>query len=245
MFHVGPILHRISLPPKGGQEGVKGKALLDSGVYVLADQAGDSGPAPALRVPLGVVFPLALGLDDGQAIVPAHGVGGAPHLAEVALKVAPVLLSVHKGDGVENDVTVIVLPVQVGGHHGLIAVPQQAAGKLHPGGVGLLRRHLAGGVGVDDVVAQDAALFVPATLGGLHFLKRGAGLTVDAGDELVGFLWIFRIGKGVRQTVLCLIEYIVQTVIQAGAQGDDFVVGHLELLLDQTGRLIDQGRRPP
>ena len=125
VLHVGPILHRISLPPKGGQEGIKNKALLDGGVYVLADQAGDGGPAPVLRVPLSVVFSLSLGLNDGQAIVPAHGVGGSPHLAEVALKVAPILLSVHKGDGVEYDVTVIVLPVQVGGHHGLIAVPQQ------------------------------------------------------------------------------------------------------------------------
>ena len=43
--------------------------------------------------------------------------------------------------------------VCVGTHQRLVAVPQQAAGELHPGGVGLFRGGLAGGIGVDDVVA--------------------------------------------------------------------------------------------
>ncbi len=78
MLHMGPLLYGVALPPQGGQEGVKGEALLEGGVYVLADEAGDRGPALPLCVPLGIVLSLALGLDDRQATLPAHSIGGLP-----------------------------------------------------------------------------------------------------------------------------------------------------------------------
>ena len=202
VFHIWPGLYRVPLPPQGGQEGVKGEALPDGGVDVLADEAADRGLAPALRVPLCIVLSLVPGLDDGQAKVLAHGVGCASHLSKVTFEVAAVFSAVHEGHRVEYDVTVVVLPVNVGGNHGLIMVSQQAAGKLHPGGVSLFRRYLAGGIGVDKVIPQDAVPFVPATLGSPHFLVGGAGLTVDAGDELVGLLRVFRIGQGIGEAGL-------------------------------------------
>ena len=114
------------------------------------------------------MFPVALRLNDRQAALPAYLVGRAAQILKIALEVAAVFLPVHKGNGIENDMAVQMRPVNVGRHNNLVLVPQQTAGKFHPGGVGLVRRYLAGGVGMDDVVAQDAAFLIPAPLGGAH-----------------------------------------------------------------------------
>ena len=48
VLDAGPILHRITLPPKGGQKAVKGETLPDGGVDVLADDSPDRTSAAAL-----------------------------------------------------------------------------------------------------------------------------------------------------------------------------------------------------
>ena len=71
--------------------------------------------------------------------------------------------------------------IQVGGDDGLIAVSQEALGQFHADGVGLFRRHLAGGKGLDDMVALPLALlFAPAPLGGEHIGVDGLPVTVDS-----------------------------------------------------------------
>lgn len=74
--------------------------------------------------------------------------------------------------------TVDVSTVQVGRNHRLVAVPQQTLGKLNADRMGPLRRHLAGGVSVDQVVAQNAALLSPSPLGVPHILKGAGQLAV-------------------------------------------------------------------
>ena len=71
MLDIGAALHPVALPPKDGQKAVKGEALPQGGVDVLADEPGHVAPARALRVPLGVVLPVAVRLNDGQAKFPA------------------------------------------------------------------------------------------------------------------------------------------------------------------------------
>ena len=65
--------------------------------------------------------------------------------------------------------TVQMFPVKVGGDHRLIAISQQAAGKFHTSGVGLLRCDFARSIGVDDVISQNTSRFVPPAFSYLHF----------------------------------------------------------------------------
>ena len=110
--------------------------------------------------------------------------------------------------------------VQMGGDHRLIAVSQQALGQLHPNGVGLVRRHLAGGKGLDDVVALPLApLFAPAPLGVQHILVHPVPGAVDGrliadalrlcpvqgvvdGGLQRGFIWILRVAHAFVQPVM-------------------------------------------
>ena len=61
-----------------------------------------------------------------------------------------------------------MLMVGVGRHHRLEAISQKPPGKLQAESLGLGRRHLAGGVGVDEMVALHSLQLVPAALGVQH-----------------------------------------------------------------------------
>ena len=185
------------------------------------------------------MFSAALWLDDRQAALPAHFVGDTAQVPKITLEVAAVLLSVHKGNGIENDVAVQVRPVNMGGNDNLVFVPQQTLGKLHTGGVGLVRCYLAGGVGMNNVIAEDAALFVPAFFGSAHIRQRGGRFAVNARDKPVRLCRVFCIGQCIGKARLFLVQHIVDAVIHPPAQGDDFVIGHLQRLLHKPPRLPD------
>ena len=119
-----------------------------------------------------------------------------------------------------------MLPIYVGAYHRFIPFPQQPAGKFHSGGVGLFRGSLAGGIGVNDVIAQYAALLVPAALGGLHILIGTFRVTVDPRNKLVGLCGILRVGEDALQAGLFLVQRIVHAMIQPPVYRDDFIVGH-------------------
>ena len=226
MLDVFTIFNGIPLPPQGRQKGFKGEALPDGGVNVLPHKAGDGASARFLRLPLSVVFSSALRLNDRQAVFTADGVGGLPQRAEITLKIAPVLLPVHEGDGIEHDMAMQMFLIRMGGDDRLVAVPQQAAGKLHPGLVGFLRRHFAGGIGVDDVIALDAAPLVPAALGSLHFRTGGFRAAVDPRYQMARLGRLHAVVQSAGEGCFFLVQRVVQTVVQPPVDDDDLVVGH-------------------
>ena len=98
--------------------------------------------------------------------------------------------------------------------------------------VGLDGRHLAGGVGVDQVVALDAAGLAPAVLGVQHILQGCIQLAVDSGFQpcpavrQAGFFFTPNVGTNTGKVCLFRVQDIVDTVIQAGPNRNDFVIGH-------------------
>ena len=110
-----------------------------------------------------------------------------------------------------------VRPVNMGRHNNLVFIPQQTLGKLYPGGVGFLRRHFAGGIGMNDVVAENAAFFVPAFLGSPHIRQGRFRVAVDACDKLVRLCRVLHIGQRIGKARLFLVQHIVNTVIHAPA----------------------------
>ena len=116
-------------------------------------------------------------------------------------------------------------PVHMGGDDHLVPVSQQAAGKLHPGGMGLFRRHLPWGVGVDEVVPQHAAGLAPASLGGKHLLAGGGRLAVE-GRHQVGFFRVRYIPLHAVQVGFLRVGHISRALVQAAGDGDNLVVGH-------------------
>ena len=143
--------------------------------------------------------------------------------------------------------TVQVLAVKVCGDHSFVPFAQQTAGKLHAGRVCLLRCDLAGGVGMNDVVAEDAAAFVPAALGRLHLRIGGFYRAVNAGLQAVcmgrcGFPLIADIMKRGGKVGFLFVCGIGKAMIQPSPDGDDLVVSHSQRLLDEPPRPTDQRR---
>ena len=118
----------------------------------------------------------------------------------------------------------------MGGNDCLIPASQQTPGKFHAQRVGLLRCYLAGGKGMDDMIPQHTALFIPAALGVHHILIGGSQLAVDSGfqNRLAdrAFLFIADIVQSGCKARLFRIQNIVDRVIQPYPDRDDFVIGH-------------------
>ena len=116
---------------------------------------------PALTLAPGIPFRIALafipaGLYHRQTVFPAQPVTGAPDIG-VALPIRIVLAVVYHIHSTENQVIVDVALVDVGCQHIGVFALQHFVGKLLADLMGLFRRGLAGGKGLDQVVGQIVA----------------------------------------------------------------------------------------
>ena len=116
---------------------------------------------PALALAPGIPFRIALafipaGLYHRQTVFPAQPVTGAPDIG-VALPIGIVLAVVHHIHSTENQVIVDVALVDVGCQYIGVFALQHFVGKLLADLMGLFRRGLAGGKGLDQVVGQIVA----------------------------------------------------------------------------------------
>ena len=101
------IAQLLQLPP----ESFHGVGAGDGGINVLPDQGPNGGPALGFCVPFRIV-PAALSrFNHGQAVGAADFIGNAANISKVILEGILVLGPVHKGNGVEQDVTMQVLTV--------------------------------------------------------------------------------------------------------------------------------------
>ena len=123
--------------------------------------------------------------------------------------------------------------IQVGADDHLVALAKQALGKRHADGVSLLRRHLAGRKGLDEMIPHYAAQLAKPLLRGLH-LRKGCLTTfaVDGGrkEQLFRFLWICGISNTRIQRSLFSVDSIVYPLIQSVTDGDDLRDGHIRVL---------------
>ena len=114
MLHIRGVFDRVPLTAQGGEECIKSKALRDGSVDVLPHKAADRAFPDLFRAPLRIVLSVSVRLNDRQAALFAHFVGCAAQVLKVALEIIAVLCSVHKRNGIENDVTMQVFTVKVG-----------------------------------------------------------------------------------------------------------------------------------
>ena len=190
MLHIGAVLDRIALLSQRPQKGIEGEADGKCSVKILPDEIPDRSLAAALCIPCRIGFPVSVRFDDRQAVIPADCIGRPTQRLKITLEVAPVLLPVQKGHRIEHDMAMQMLPVNVGANDSFILASQKALGKLDACRMGLLRYCFPGRIGMDNMVAQDAAAFAPTPLGCLHFLKCRLKATVDSRLQ-AGLCWIF------------------------------------------------------
>lgn len=119
--------------------------------------------------------------------------------------------------------------VQMGPDDHLVALAKQALGKFHADTVCLLRRHLPGRKGLDEMIPHHAAQLAESPLRGLHLCK--GGLTTIAVDgrrkeQLFRFLWICGISNTRIQRSLFSVDSIIYPLIQSVTDGDDLRNGH-------------------
>ena len=173
IFAIGPVLYHIPAPPQQHQKRLVCIRLSDESVNIAANDAADSGLAALLRFPFGVVFPLALRRDYRQVVFPAQGVGCASHFKIVAAGAAVIFFAVHEGHRVHHHMIVQMGPIQMCPDDHLVALAKQALGKRHADTVCLLRRYLAWGKGLDEVIPHHAAQLAKPLLRSLHLGKGG------------------------------------------------------------------------
>ena len=97
--------------------------------------------------------------------------------------------------------------------------------------MGLLRRHLTGGKGLNEVIAEDAARLAEFLLGFPHDIKGGFGRpAVQRGHKAdrAGFHKICRITDFLVQLGLFSIDSVFHAVIQPCADGKYFCVRHIK-----------------
>ena len=119
--------------------------------------------------------------------------------------------------------------IQVRADDHLVAIAKQTPGKHHADGVGLLRRHLAGRKGLDEMIPHYAALFTETALCRLHLCISGlTTIAVDGGrkEMLLRFLWICDVSNTRIQRSLFSVDSIVYPLIQSVTDGDDLRNGH-------------------
>ena len=122
--------------------------------------------------------------------------------------------------------------IQVGADDHLVALAKQALGKRHADGVSLLRRHLTGRKGLDEMIPHYAAQLAESPLRGLHLCKGCfTALTVkDRRKEMLfRFLWICGISNTRIQRSLFSVDSIVYPLIQSVTDGDDLRDGHIRV----------------
>ena len=115
---------------------------------------------------------------------PAKLVGGLAHEGVGGLAVV-ILLSIHKGDGVQHKMVVDVLTVQGGWLPPLETCPPQSPGQFYANLMGLLQRDLSGSEGLVAMVGDNPVLFAVLLFHHLHFIPsnlRGAVLIKAEGE---------------------------------------------------------------
>ena len=124
-------------------------------------------------------------------------------------------------------------PIQMCPDDHLVALAKQTPGKHHADGVGLLRRHLTWGKGLDEMIPHHAAQLAKPLLRGLHLCISGlTTIAVDGGRKeiLFRFLWICGISNTRIQRSLFSVDSIVYPLIQPVTDGDDLRDGHIRVL---------------
>ena len=228
---VGAAFDCIAVSLQQQKEGLVGIGFSDNAVNVLPDDAPHGGPAVLLRFPFAVVLALALGGDDGQIVFAAQLIRGAAHLVVVALWAGVVFLPVHKGNGIDDDVVVQMGFVQMRPDDHLIPLSEHPPCKLHPNLMCLLRCNFAGGKGLDEVVAENAACFSPTLFGRRHFAEsmfRTAAIQNSSKETLLCFLWVDNIPHTTVQSRFFSIGHIGHPLIQSVTDGDNLGDCHVK-----------------
>ena len=123
--------------------------------------------------------------------------------------------------------------IQMGADDHLIAVAKQALGKRHADGVSLLRRHLAGYKGLNEVIPNHTAQLAKPLLRSLHLgISCFTALAVKGRrkEMLFRFLWICGVSNTGIQRSLFSVDSIVYPLIQSVTDGDDLRDGHIRVL---------------
>ena len=150
------------------QKGRKVERLPDYIINVPAYLLPDGRLLGLGRLPFLMAFSFAFRQNDGQTVFAAQVVRHLLDFFEVGFHIAAQLLSIQKRHGIDCDVVMQVVFIQMGADDNLEPFPEQPLGELHANGVGLFRGQLTRLERLDDVVALYAAHFVIAPLGALH-----------------------------------------------------------------------------
>ena len=223
------VAHPHQLAPKGAH----GVGAADSGVYVRAGKPSETWLPSPMRFPFGAVGGRIAGLDNRQAVLQTNRIRCAADAytgtAQQIRDAVTIHGSVHEGNAVEHDMRVQMCFVQMCGYHDLVSLCQKAQGQLYTYRMGLLRRDLAGGEGLDHMIALALAVELPPTALGIRHVRIGSlPVTVQCGFKavLLGLIPVHGVVQHRFQRGLFLVLRIGQAPVQSAMNDNDLCVCH-------------------
>ena len=127
-----------------------------------------------------------------------------------------VFLPIYAGHGIDHQMIMQVVLIQMGADNDLIPFTKQPLSKFQPNSVRLLWCDLPRLKGLDKVIAEDTAHFAKLLLGFHHFRKSGVHAAAIQGrseKELLRLFGIRDVGDAGRQRGFLSIGDVAYTVI--------------------------------
>lgn len=166
-------------------------------------------------------------------MLPAQFVGNLLYLLKVGFHIAAQCLPIQKGDRIDCNVVMQVVFIQMGADDYFEPLTEQALGKLHANGVGLLWGQLTRFERLDDVIALYAARLVIAPLGALHIAAgvfHAAAIQTAFKQSLLGLVGVHSIVDHAVQRSLLLVGGILDSFLEPCADGENFSDCHLRMI---------------
>lgn len=166
-------------------------------------------------------------------MLPAQFVGNFLYLLKVGFHVAAQLLSIQKGHGIDCDVVVQVVFIQMGADDHLEPITEQPLGKLHADGMGLLRGQLTRLERLDDMIALHAARLVVTSFGALHIaagVLHAAAIQTAFKQLLLGLVGVHSIVDHAVQRGLLLVSGILDGFLKPCADCKNFGDCHIRMI---------------
>ena len=172
------ITQRLQIPTEGGIAGSCGQSLVH-----IPSQHIPVGHAAVLPYPIPLLLTAVEGgsFHHGLPSLPADGIRYFSQPVMIRYMVLK-LSAVPEGYGIDHEVIVQGIRVQVGGNDNLIFLPPHPPGCFHADGMGLLRSHLTGLEALVAVISNIAAQLAKLPLGGHHCTIRVMLGAVDGAD---------------------------------------------------------------
>ena len=167
------ILYRIAPLFQQLQKNREIQGRFDYLVYIRTNLTSHRLFSVLLRMKNTIGYPFFLWLNHRKSIFSANFIGDFSYIPKIAFCIGMILFPVCKGNGINHDVIMQMIPVKMCTNHNLKPLPEASSGKLHTDFVNGFRRCLLRLERLYEMIPKHAARLMPLFFCPLHFTVGG------------------------------------------------------------------------